>query len=181
MLSNEQKIISNLDTEDWQLILCETGEDTQTGGRVFKIKKYVEDDEFFFLTYGDGVSDVDPGKILDFHKSHGKLVTVMGGKPLGRFGYLQTNSDRVVEFNEKKIGKSEYVSAGFFVCSRDVFKYLNNRDDLVFEQEPLKNLVKDRQLMVYKHDGFWQPMDTSSEFQFLNKIWDSGNAPWKKW
>ena len=153
-----------------------------TGGRIARIRKYVADDEHFFLTYGDGVGDVDIDKLLDFHRSHGKVLTVTGVHPPGRFGELEYGPNRLVTgFNEKPQVSGGRISAGFFVCRRDLFDYLNDDPDLVFEQGPVRKIVADGQLAVFEHDGFWQPMDTYQEFLLLNSLWASGNAPWKTW
>lgn len=172
----------NSDEDQWRITLAETGLDTMTGGRIRRIRKYVEDDEFFTLTYGDGVSDLPISDLIDYHKSHDSAVTVTGVHPPGRFGELTIGDDkRVIGFNEKPQVSGGRISGGFFVCSKRVFDYLDDRDDLVFEQQPLKSLAEDGQLRVYEHDGFWQPMDTQRDYLFLNKLWESGEAPWKTW
>jgi glucose-1-phosphate cytidylyltransferase len=167
--------------EDWRVTFAETGINTQTGARIFRAKKYIEKDDHFMLTYGDGVGDVDIEKLLTFHKSHGKLMTVTGARPPGRFGELKLDEDQVVGFNEKPQATEGWVSAGFFVCSRQVLDYLSPDEDLIFEREPITNIVKDNQLMVYKHTGFWHPMDTSRDYHLLNQIWNTQQAPWKLW
>ncbi len=167
------------DESDWQVTLADTGLDALTGTRIRKIKNYIGDDEHFMLTYGDGVGDIDIEKLLAFHKAHGKILTVTGVRPPGRFGELMADADGLVsEFNEKPQATAGRISGGFFVCRREIFDYLDERDDLMFEQEPMNRLVADRQLVLYQHDGFWQPMDTSREYQLLNSLYESGNAPW---
>lgn len=167
------------DAADWQVTLAETGHDALTGARVRKIRKYIGDDEQFMLTYGDGVGDVDLPKLLAFHTAHGRILTVTGVRPPGRFGELMSGAGGLVtEFNEKPQATAGRISGGFFVCRRDVFDYLDDREDLVFEQEPMNRLVADRQMHIFEHDGFWQPMDTSREYHLLNSLWARGNAPW---
>ncbi len=167
---------------DWRVTLAETGLNAMTGSRVRRIRKYIGDDESFMLTYGDGVGDVDLDKLLAFHNAHGRVLTVTGVRPPGRFGELLNDaSGAVTEFNEKPQATGGRISGGFFVCRREIFDYLDDREDLVFEKEPMTKLVKDGQLMMYEHDGFWQPMDTNREYQLLNGLYDSQNAPWVKW
>ena len=168
--------------DNWNVTLAETGRNTMTGGRIKRVQKYLCDEENFMLTYGDGVGDIDIQKLLDFHISHGKILTVTGVRPPGRFGELQyNNTGLVTEFNEKPQTTGGRISGGFFVCRNEVFDYINDREDTIFEQEPLRNLVNDGELMVFKHDGFWQPMDTSREYQLLNQLYDQKNAPWVIW
>jgi glucose-1-phosphate cytidylyltransferase len=170
-----------LEEADWNVTFAETGINAMTGARVKRIQKYI-DDEDFMLTYGDGLGDIDLKKLLAFHKSHGKILTVTGVRPAGRFGELISDSKgKVMEFNEKPQSTGGVISGGFFVCKKEIFKYLNNREDLVLEKEPMINLVKDKQMMVYKHDGFWQPMDTYREYKLLNGLYDKGDAPWVIW
>jgi glucose-1-phosphate cytidylyltransferase len=170
-----------LEEADWNVTFAETGINSMTGARVKKIQKYV-DDEDFMLTYGDGLGDIDLKKLLAFHKSHGKILTVTGVRPAGRFGELLSDKKgKVVEFNEKPQSGAGVISGGFFVCKKEIFKYLNNKEDLVLEKEPMINLVKDKQMMVYKHDGFWQPMDTYREYKLLNELYYKGEAPWVIW
>ena len=167
------------DAADWQVTLAETGLNALTGARVRKIRSYIGDDEHFMLTYGDGVGDVDLPRLLAFHKAHGRMLTVTGVRPPGRFGELRGAADGLVaEFNEKPQATGGRISGGFFVCRREVFNYLDDREDLVFEQEPMSRLVLDRQMYIFEHDGFWQPMDTGREYHLLNSLYAHGNAPW---
>lgn len=173
---------TNHEEADWRVTLADTGLETMTGGRIRKIRQYVGDDENFLLTYGDGLSNIDLDKLLEFHKSHGRILTVTGVRPPGRFGELMSDtSGLVTEFNEKPQASGGRISGGFFVCRREIFDYLDDRDNLVFEQEPMRALVRDRQLAVYEHDDFWQCMDTYRDWQLLNKLIDTGAAPWKIW
>jgi glucose-1-phosphate cytidylyltransferase len=169
---------TNHDESDWKITLAETGTRSMTGARISRIRKYVQDEDFM-LTYGDGVSDVDINGLLAFHRAHGRVLTVTGVRPPGRFGEMVGESGGAIsEFNEKPQATAGRISGGFFVASPKLFDYLDDREDLVFEQGPMRKLVTDRQLMMYEHDGFWQPMDTSREYQLLNSLYEEGNAPW---
>jgi glucose-1-phosphate cytidylyltransferase len=163
---------------DWKVTLADTGLKTMTGGRISRIRKYIGDEEFM-VTYGDGVGNVDINALLAFHRSHGKTLTVTGVRPPGRFGEMMlTPENQVLAFNEKPQTSAGRISGGFFVASPKIFDYLSDSVDLVFEQQPIRQIVADNQLMMYPHDGFWQPMDTSREYQLLNALYDSGEAPW---
>lgn len=167
---------------DWRVTLAETGLETMTGGRIRKIRQYLGDDAHFMLTYGDGVSNVDLGKLLEFHHDRGRVLTVTGVRPPGRFGELMADADGLVtEFNEKPQATGGRISGGFFVCRRELFAYLDDREDLVFEQGPMRALVRDRQLAVYEHDDFWQCMDTYRDWQLLNGLYEKARAPWMIW
>lgn len=168
------------DESDWNVTLADTGLNAMTGSRISKIKKYVGDEDFMF-TYGDGVGDVNIKSLLEFHRSHGKTVTVTGVRPPGRFGELVDFDGQVTEFNEKPQSTEGRISGGYFVASPRIFDYLNDDESLVFEQEPVCKLVDDGELMVYDHDDFWQPMDTSREYILLNDLYNNGKAPWVKW
>jgi glucose-1-phosphate cytidylyltransferase len=162
--------------------MAETGLNAMTGARLKRVEKYIGNEAYFMLTYGDGVGDVDIEKLVAFHKSHGKIATLTGVYPPGRFGELVTTAQKEVSgFNEKPQVSGGRINGGFFVFSREFFSYLNDSEDLVLEQEPMKQLVADRQLMVFEHDGFWQPMDTSREYVLLNQLYTNKNAPWVKW
>lgn len=167
--------------EDWSITFAGTGTNAATGARIYRAKQYLGDDDYFMLTYGDGVSDVNIEQLVAFHKSHGKLMTVTGARPPGRFGELELEGNQVVGFNEKPQVTEGWISSGFFVCSHKVLEYLTPNEDLVFEKDPINHLVKDNQLMVFKHQGFWHPMDTSRDFHLLNQLWDQNKAPWKIW
>ena len=167
--------------DGWSVILAETGEDSQTGARVKRGSKYING-ATFMLTYGDGVGDVNIGELLKFHKAHGKLATITGVRPPGRFGELGVEGDTVVEFNEKPQVSSGYINGGFFVLEKEfVDRYMNDRADLVLEWEPLRECARDGELKVFEHNGFWQPMDTMREYHLLNDLWVAGEAPWKVW
>jgi glucose-1-phosphate cytidylyltransferase len=153
-----------------------------TGTRVKHIKNYIGDDENFMLTYGDGVGDIDIEKLLAFHKAHGKIATLTGVRPPGRFGELEYDNQSIVNgFNEKPQTSEGRINGGFFVFKKEFFNYLNDSENLVLEEEPMRALVKDKQLMVFEHNGFWQPMDTYREYALLNNMYDKKQAPWVKW
>jgi glucose-1-phosphate cytidylyltransferase len=167
---------------DWQVTFAETGLEALTGARVKRIKQYVINDDNFMLTYGDGVGDINIDKLVDFHKSHGKILTVTGVKPPGRFGEIVSeNTGKITEFNEKPQSTSGKISGGFFVCRKKLFDYLDDRENLTFEQEPMRKLVRDGQMMLYEHDGFWQCMDTNRDFLYLKGLTEKGEAPWVVW
>jgi glucose-1-phosphate cytidylyltransferase len=173
---------SHHDEEDWTVTLAETGESTMTGGRVAAVRRYVEGDDLFLLTYGDGVSDVDVGKLLAFHRANGKVATVTAVRPPGRFGEMLLEGERVSEFNEKPQASEGFINGGFFVCdAKRIWPYLGESPSSVLELEPMRRLSRDGQLLAYKHTGFWQPMDTLREYNLLNELWAGGKAPWKLW
>ncbi|MBN2290138.1 MAG: glucose-1-phosphate cytidylyltransferase [Candidatus Glassbacteria bacterium] len=172
----------HLEEASWKATLTDTGEDTMTGGRLLKVKKYLEGCEHFFLTYGDGLADIDIGDLLRTHLESGLVGTITAVRVAGRFGELEIADGRVMQFSEKPALSSSRVSGGFMVFdSRRIWDYLDDREDLVLEEEPLARMVADRQLGVYGHDGFWQCMDTPREYNLLNTIWESGKPPWKVW
>jgi len=169
---------------DWRVTLAETGENAQTGARIRKIRRYVENDDHFMVTYGDGLSDVNINDLIKFHLSHGRAGTVTGVRPSGRFGEIQvSNNYEVKEFNEKPQTTAGRINGGFFVFNaKTIWEYLPERDDLNFERESLRLMTKDGELMMFPHDGFWQPMDTFRENKMLNEIWNegikTGTVPW---
>jgi glucose-1-phosphate cytidylyltransferase len=167
---------------DWRVTLVETGLETQTGGRVALAARYVEGPTFC-LTYGDGIGDIDIDALLRFHAGHGRLGTVTGVRPPGRFGEIcMTPGQAVSEFNEKPQTTEGVINGGFFVFQREfVDRYIAPLKDPVLEREPLQNLARDGELMLHLHEGFWQPMDTYREMRLLNDLWASGKAPWKAW
>jgi glucose-1-phosphate cytidylyltransferase len=170
------------DEADWAVTLAETGANAMTGARLSRVKKYLIDEEDFFLNYGDGVGNVDLEKLVAFHKSHGKALTVTGVRPPGRFGELVADvRGQVTEFNEKPQAVAGLISGGFFVCNRRIFSYLDQTEGLVFEKGPMKRLAAEGEMMVYPHDGFWQPMDTHREYLLLNELYANRQAPWVVW
>ena len=173
--------VLNNSSEPWKITLLDTGLDTMTGGRVKRAQDFVGD-EPFMLTYGDGVGDIDINKLIKFHKSHGKAMTMTSAQPEGRFGALNIDDkNRVLEFREKPKGDGGWVNAGFFVCEPKVFDYITEGDNSIFEREPLQNLALDGELFAFKHEGFWKPMDTLRDKLELQKLWESKKAPWKIW
>jgi len=166
--------------EPWKVTLIDTGAETMTGGRLKRVLPYVDGDEFCF-TYGDGVANVDVRRLVDFHRSSGTVATVTAVQPPGRFGALEMEGERVTGFAEKPHGEGGWINGGFFVLSPRVRDYLTPDDSLVWEREPLEGLARDGELSLYRHDGFWQPMDTRRELLQLQALWDSGKAPWKSW
>lgn len=169
--------------EDWTVTLAETGEHTQTGGRVAAVRRYVQDDDLFLLTYGDGVSDVDVTKLIAFHRAHGRVATVTAVHPVGRFGELDIGGDGSVrEFNEKPQTTQGFINGGFFVLdAKRLWDYLPDDPTTILELGPLRGLAQAGELIAYEHAGYWQPMDTLREFTMLNELWSSGRAPWKTW
>lgn len=164
---------------DWEVGLIDTGLDTMTGGRLRRLRSLVNN-ETCMATYGDGLSDVDVQALLDFHRAHGKLATVTAVRPPARFGGLRLADDVVEEFTEKPRAESGWINGGFFVFEPGVFDYLEG-DETILERDPLERLARDKQLMAYRHDGFFQPMDTVRERDLLESLWASGRAPWKRW
>jgi len=178
-LKDKNKLIyHNSHTEDWEVTLAETGLDTNTGGRIKKIEKYIKED-CFFATYGDGVADINILELLKFHLKKGKIATLTGLHPMSRFGVIETGKDGIVtRFREKPL-LDGMVNGGFFVFNRKIFNYLD--ENSILEREPMERLAHDRQLVVYEHRGYWQCMDTLRDAKLLNDQWNSGKAPWKIW
>ena len=169
--------------EPWRITCVDTGEDAMTGARIWRARKYLEQEGTFMATYGDGVSNLDIPALLKFHKNHGKVATLTGAHPPGRFGELALKGDNVVKFNEKpEFSFGGYLNGGFFVFNSSIFdRYLNDQESLILEREPLQRMAADEELMIYRHDGYWHHMDTSYEFDVLNSAWKTGKAPWKLW
>jgi glucose-1-phosphate cytidylyltransferase len=165
--------------QGFSITLADTGIDCLTGGRIQKIRKYIDSDTFL-LTYGDGVSDVDIRSLVEFHKNHGKIATVTTVPPISRFGMMDVDRDDSVHKFTEKPTTDGWMSAGYFVLNRAVFDYLGG-DDCIFEREPLERLAADGQLMAYRHQGFFYAMDTFREYQHLNAVWSAGEAPWRVW
>ena len=168
--------------ENWTVTLAETGQETGTAGRVAAIRRYVEKDALFLLTYGDGVADVDIGRLIAFHQEHGRIATVTAVRPQGRFGEMRMEGKKVVEFNEKPQATEGFINGGFFVFDATrIWDYLSPDPLAPLEREPLQRLARDNQLLAYTHTGYWQPMDTLRELVLLNEAWSKGQAPWKTW
>jgi glucose-1-phosphate cytidylyltransferase len=166
-------------SEDWEVTLADTGQTCMTGGRIARIARYINA-ERFLLTYGDGLANINIEDLLNFHLSHKKLVTLTGVNLVSRFGNLDTSGNQITSFAEKKKINDEWINGGFFACEREFLKYLSPQDDCILEQEPLKQAALDGHLMMYKHSGFWQCMDTYREHQVLEEVWKT-HAPWKVW
>lgn len=167
-------------TEPWKITLVDTGEYTQTGGRLKRVSQYLKDEEVFCFTYGDGVSDIDIGASIAFHRQHGRLATVTATIPPARFGTLEIAGTQVTRFNEKPQGSEGMINGGFFVLSPKVIDLIED-DSSAWEGKPLEILTKDGELAVWPHRGFWQPMDTMRDKSLLEDLWQSGKAPWKIW
>lgn len=167
----------------WRVTLADTGTDTLTGSRLKRVEPYLAEDEDFLLTYGDGVSDIDLAALVGFHRAHGKIMTVSGVRPPSRFGEMvHDETGAVTEFNEKPQAVGGLISGGFFVCRREMFNYIDSgRDDQMLELEPMQRLVDDDQMSVYRHDGFWQCMDTPRDYELLNRNYARAEAPWVTW
>jgi glucose-1-phosphate cytidylyltransferase len=172
--------VHNRRAEPWTITLVDTGENSMTGGRLARVADYVQKDEAFCFTYGDGVGDIDISATIDFHRNHGKLATLTASYPPGRFGALDIANGVVTQFKEKPKGDGGMINSGFFVLSPEVLNYLDG-DQCVWEQYPLNQLAEEGQLMAYEHEGFWQPMDTLRDKVYLESLWREGQAPWKIW
>lgn len=166
--------------EPWKVTLIDTGESTMTGGRLRRVAEYLNEDEAFCFTYGDGLADLNIRAELSFHRAHGRLATVAAVRPPGRYGALDVHDNVVRGFMEKPLGDRAYINGGFFVLSPKVIAYIAG-DTTPWEAEPLERLAREGELMAFEHDGFWQPMDTLREKNMLDQLWVSGEAPWKVW
>jgi glucose-1-phosphate cytidylyltransferase len=178
-LANNSKKYLKSKAEKWNITLVDTGDYTMTGGRLKRIKEFIDEDEFC-MTYGDGVADINISKSIDFHRSHGKFATITAVYPPGRFGALNIVKNMVTSFEEKPKGDGGLINGGFFVLNKKVLDYIKD-DNTLWEQEPLKNLANDDQLMAFEHKGFWQPMDTLRDKNNLENLYKDNKAPWKKW
>lgn len=179
MLEN-QMIVHNRKSEPWKVTLVDTGQSTQTGGRLKRVSDYLSDDEPFFFTYGDGVADIDVKASLDFHKAQGRRATMTVVHPPGRFGVVTIDNHAITSFKEKPSGDGAWINGGFMVLEKNVIDLIDG-DDTVFEQKPLDFLAEKGQLSAYHHTGFWQCMDTMRDRRLLEDLWATGTAPWKLW
>ncbi len=180
-MANNQMEVHQRKAESWRVTLVDTGDQTMTGGRLKRIGPYIADEPEFCMTYGDGVSDVDLGKVIAFHRAQGVLATLTAARPPGRFGALDVDQqDRVRLFREKPSGDGGVINAGFFVLSPKILQIISG-DETIWEREPLETLAARGELAAYRHDGFWQPMDTLRDKTYLEELWASGAAPWKVW
>ncbi len=179
-VANQRLHVHQNTAEPWRVTLVDTGDETATGGRLKRVLPYVGDDGTFFFTYGDGVADVDIQKLLEFHERQGTMATVTAVQQPGRFGALEVDGDKISAFHEKPLGDGAWINGGFFVLSPRISEYIEG-DDTVWEQEPLRRLAAEGQLSSFKHEGFWQPMDTLREKNHLEQLWAEGRAAWKVW
>lgn len=179
-MRNNHMEVHHKRAEPWSVTLVDTGDESMTGGRLRRVADYVRNDEAFCFTYGDGVSDVDISATIKFHKQHGKAATLTATYPPGRFGALDIRSQQVMSFKEKPKGDGAMINAGFFVLTPRVLDYLDS-DSTIWEQSPLQRLASEEQLMAYEHQGFWQPMDTLRDKNYLEELWATNQAPWKIW
>ena len=179
MRENRMDVHQNY-SEPWSVTLIDTGEETMTGGRLLRAARYLQDEEAFCFTYGDGVSDINIAQLVDYHRAHGRFATVTAVQPPGRYGALERQGDQVLGFTEKPRGDGGWINGGFFVLSPKVLPYITD-DTITWEAEPLARLAADEQLNAYEHAGFWHPMDTLRDKNHLEALWQSGEAPWKQW
>ena len=179
-MHNNKMEVHHERAEPWVVTLVDTGENSMTGGRLGRVSDYIENEDAFCFTYGDGVSNIDISKLIKFHKEHGKDATLTAAYSPARFGALDIENQQILRFVEKPQGDGSLINGGFFVLSPNVLDRITG-DDCVWEQEPLKGLAADRNLMAYTHKGFWQPMDTLREMVYLQELWDNNEAPWKTW
>ena len=177
-LYNNELEIHKKNSEPWKITLVDTGKETQTGGRLKRVKEYLKGDHEFCFTYGDGLADINLGKLIDFHRSHGKLATITAVSPPSRYGALELDGNKVITFKEKPEGG--LINGGYFVLSPKIFDLIDG-DLTSWEGSPLSQLAKTDELRAFIHNGFWQPMDTLREKNLLQQLWESGNAPWKTW
>jgi len=169
----------NESVEPWRVTLVDTGKDTQTGGRIARVRDYVGDD-MFCMTYADAVTDLDVRRVIDFHVSHGKLATVTAVRPLGRFGSITLDGDLVSKFEEKPLEDGAWINGGYFVLSPEVLNLISG-DDVIWERDPMQRLAADGELVAYRHDGFWRCMDTPRDKRELERLWTIGSPPWVQW
>lgn len=179
-MSTNAMEVHQRNAEPWRVTLVDTGDSTQTGGRLRRVKDYIKDEDIFCFTYGDGVSDVDIAGLIQFHINHGKWATVTAVTPPGRYGALECDNDLVTGFTEKPRGDGGLINGGFFVLSPKCLDFIED-DHMPWEDKPMQQIASQGQLMAFAHRGFWQPMDTLREKHLLQSLWDSGKAPWKKW
>ena len=169
---------NNNNHNNWKILFADTGEQTMTGGRIKKVKRYLKNENFFLMTYGDGLSDVNIKKLINFHKRKNKIATLTAVYPSPRFGVLGINNGIVNSFKEKVVRKGLRINGGFFVLNKEIFNYIKN-DKTIFETEVLTKLVNKNELAAYNHNGFWEPMDTPRDKKYLDDLWNSNNAPWR--
>jgi glucose-1-phosphate cytidylyltransferase len=179
-MKNDKMEVHQNNAEPWRVTLVDTGDKSMTGARLRRVRNHLEDEDFCF-TYGDGVGDINITELIAFHRQQGKLATLTATQPPGRFGSLDLDGNLINSFQEKPHGDGAWINGGFFVLSPKVIDYIETDDSVIWEKTPMENLAKDKQLTAYRHQGFWQPMDTQRDKFLLEKLWDSGKAPWKIW
>lgn len=179
-MADNKMHVHQSNAESWKVTLVDTGDQTLTGGRLKRVRPYIENEEAFCFTYGDGVANVDIKKLIEFHKSQDVLATLTATQLPGRFGALKIEGEKVESFQEKPHGDGSWINGGFFVLSPKVLDYIDG-DDTIWEREPVEKLARENQMAAYFHSGFWHPMDTIRDKTYLEELWDSGEAPWKKW
>ena len=179
-LAKGENIIHGGNQPDWVIHIVDTGLNTQTGGRIKRLKKWIDKEETFMLTYGDGVADINLKKLLEYHESHGKLATVTTVHSPARFGRIHFNGDQITNFYEKPQSAEGWINSGYFVLNKKIIDYIED-DESIWERAPVEKLASEGQLMGYRHNGFWSCMDTLKEKNYLEKLWSSGNAAWKTW
>ncbi len=177
---DQVQIVHKRNSEDWRVTVVDTGLNTMTGGRVKRVKDYLDDGEPFFLTYGDGVADVNIDSLLEFHRSHGKLATLTGIQPEGRFGMMDMNGDAIRSFREKSVSDTGWINGGFMVLDPKIIEYIDD-DTTILERKPIETLAAEGELMCYRHDGYWKCMDTLRDKESLESRWSANDAPWKTW
>ena len=178
-MKNNKMEVNQKFAESWKVTLVDTGLNTMTGGRLKKIQKYL-DNETFCFTYGDGLANIDLKKLINFHKKSNSFATLTAVQPPGKYGALNLNNNKVIKFEEKPAGDGSWINGGFFVLEPEIFNYLKD-DSTVWEKEPLEKMAKQNKVAAYKHDGFWQALDTLRDKNHLQSLWDSNKAPWKVW
>ena len=179
-MKDNEMIVHKKRAEPWKVTLVDTGDNSMTGGRLKRVLPYLKDDKAFCFTYGDGVADINIKNLIDFHNEHGKNATLTATYPPGRFGAVKIEGNQVLRFEEKPKGDGALINGGFFVLSPKVIDRIEG-DNTIWEEEPLKGLAQDKQLMVFKHEGFWQPMDTLRDKRYLENLLESDKAPWRLW
>ncbi|MDD2714793.1 MAG: glucose-1-phosphate cytidylyltransferase [Candidatus Wallbacteria bacterium] len=179
-MKSDQVEVHQNNSEDWRVTLVDTGENTNTGGRLKRVQKYLKNEDCFCFTYGDGVANIEIDKLVKFHKQQGTAATLTSVQPPGRFGSISINQHKITSFKEKPLGDGSWINGGFFVLNQDIFRYIEG-DLSVWERDPLERLAADGQLSAYQHTGFWQPMDTLRDKVHLEELWQKNQAPWKVW
>lgn len=177
-VNDQVEILSKKKSLNWKIWIIDTGLKSQTANRIYKIKKLLKNEKNFFMTYGDGLSNVNIKKLLKFHIDNNKIATMTIVRPIARFGHIKLQKNLITEFKEKDQASEGWINGGFFVLKSKIFDYLNSKEDLIFEREPLENLSKKKQLTAFKHESFWHPMDTLRDKRFLEKIFNGDKSPW---